>query len=80
MHKIIIAGAAMRLTGASVCLAQPPGITREMIELTLPLESAPLVEAGPYAVTSEGAFLSRGHLALRPTTHDAFPKKKGIKE
>ncbi len=36
MHKTIVAAAAVLLTGAGVCLAQPPGITPEMIERALP--------------------------------------------
>src|ERR1700733_2710739 len=74
MHRTIVA-AAVLLTGAGVCLAQPRGITREMIERALPLEGAPLAEPGPYQVTSEGAFGSPGYLVFRPTTLDAFPKK-----
>ena len=75
MHKTIVATAAVLLAVASVGLAQPPGITREMIERALPVEGAPLAEPGPYKVTSEGAFGSPGHLVFRPTTLDAFPKK-----
>ena len=74
MHKTIVA-AAVLLTGAGVCLAQPPGITPEMINRSLPLEGAPLAEPGPYKITSEGAFGSPGYLVFRPTTLDAFPKK-----
>ena len=73
MHKTIVA--AVFLIGAGVCLAQPPGITREMIQRSLPLEGAPLAEPGPYQVTSEGAFDSPGLLVFRPETLDAFPKK-----
>ena len=75
MHKTIVAAAAALLTLAGVCLAQPPGITREMIERSLPLEGAPLAEPGPYKVTSEAAFGSPGYLVFRPATLDAFPKK-----
>ncbi len=75
MHKTIVAAAAVLLTGAGVCLAQPPGITREMIERALPLEGAPLAEPGPYMVTSEAAFGSPGLHVYRPETLDAFPKK-----
>jgi dienelactone hydrolase len=76
MHKTIVAAAAVLLTGAMACLAQPPaGITREMIERALPLEGAPLAEPGPYKITSEAAFGSPGYLVFRPTTLDAFPKK-----
>ena len=74
MQKTIVA-AAVLFTGAGVCLAQPAGITREMIERALPLEDAPLAEPGPYKVTTEGAFGSPGHRIFRPATLDAFPKK-----
>ena len=75
MHKTMVAAAATLLTLAGVCLAQPPGITREMIERALPLEGAPLAVPGPYKVTSEKAFGSPGLLVFYPTTLDAFPKK-----
>src|SRR5271154_5931526 len=78
MHKTIVAAAAVLLTAAGVCLAQPPGITREMIERSLPLEGAPLAEPGPYKVTSEGAFGSPGYLVFRPAALDAFPKKDSL--
>jgi len=75
MYKTIVAASAALLTLAGVCLAQPPGITREMIERSLPLQGAPLAEPGPYKVASEGAFGSPGYLVFRPATLDAFPKK-----
>src|SRR6202167_3747726 len=75
MHKTIATAAAALLTGAGLCLAQPRGVTREMIERALPLEGAPLAEPGPYQVTSEGAFGSPGLHVYHPTTLDAFPKK-----
>jgi hypothetical protein len=75
MHKTIVAAAVVLLTVAGVCLAQPPGITREMIERSLPLEGAPLAVPGPYKVTSEGAFGSPGLIVFRPAALDAFPKK-----
>jgi len=75
MHKTLVGAAAALLTVAGACLAQPPGITREMIERALPLEGAPLAEPGPYKVTSEGAFGTPGYLVFRPTTLDAFPRK-----
>ncbi len=55
MHRTIVAAAAVLLIGAGAGLAQPPGITREMIERSLPLEGAPLAVPGPYKVTSEKA-------------------------
>src|ERR1700733_9175485 len=75
MYKTIVAAATALLTLAGVCLAQPPGITREMIERALPLEGAPLAEPGPYQVTSEPTFGLPGLHVYRPETLDAFPKK-----
>jgi hypothetical protein len=76
MRKTIVAAAL--LTSAGVCLAQPPGINREMIERALPLEGAPQAVPGPYKVTSEKAFSSPGHLVFRPEMLDAFPKKDAL--
>ncbi len=75
MQKTIAIAAAMFLTGTGVCLAQPSGITREMISRSLPLEGAPKAEPGPYQVTSEPAFGSAGLHIYRPAVLDAFPKK-----
>src|ERR1700760_1398054 len=75
MQKIIVLAAAVFLTGIEVCLAQPPGITREMISRALPLEGAPKAEPGPYQVTSEPAFGSPGLHLYRPATLEAFPAK-----
>jgi hypothetical protein len=75
MHKTIVAAAAVLLTVAGVCLAQPPGITPEMISRSLPLEGAPLAEPGPYKITSEAAFGSPGLHVYRPEALEAFPKK-----
>ena len=75
MHKIIVFAAAVFLTGIGVCLAQPPGITREMISRALPLEGAPKAEPGPYQVTSEPAFGVPGLQVYRPAALDAFPAK-----
>ena len=75
MQKTLVAASALVLTGAGVCLAQPPGITREMIARALPLEGAPKAVPGPYQVTSEAAFGSPGLHVYRPAKLDAFPKK-----
>ena len=56
MLRTIIAAAAALLISSSVTMAQPPGITPEMISRSLPLEGAPLAVPGPYKITSEGAF------------------------
>ena len=72
MHKNIV---VLALIGAGLGLAQPKGITPEMINRSLPLEGAPLAVAGPYKVTSEPAVGAVGLMVYRPETLDAFPKK-----
>ena len=71
----IVSATTALLVLAGVSFAQPPGITREMIERALPVEGAPLAVAGPYAITSEKAFGSPGLLVFRPASLDSFPKK-----
>ncbi len=61
--------------GSNIATAQPAGITMDMINTTLPLEGAPLAVAGPYQVTSEGAFNAAGLLLFRPADLAAFPAK-----
>jgi hypothetical protein len=76
MSKTTIAGSAaawLALTAAA--LAQPPGITPEMINTTLPLEGAPLAEPGPYQVTSGPAFGKPGLMVFHPSNLDAFPSR-----
>jgi len=75
MQKTIVVAAAVFLTATGVCLAQPPGITREMISRALPLEGAPKAEPGPYQVVSEPAFGAPGFQVYRPAALDAFPTK-----
>ena len=75
MQKTIVAAAAALLISGGLSLAQPPGITPEMISRSLPLEGAPLAIPGPYQVTSEAAFGATGLHVYRPTMLDAFPKK-----
>jgi nitroreductase len=60
---------------AGLASAQPPGITPEMINTTLPEEGAPKAEPGPYAVTSEAAFGAPGLMVFHPTDLEAFPKR-----
>ena len=57
----------------TVCGAQPPGITMEMINTTLPLEGAPLAVAGDYDVERNPAFDSPRHVVYRPADLSAFP-------
>jgi hypothetical protein len=66
------------LISGSVTLAQPVGITPEMINRSLPLEGAPLAVPGPYKVSSEGAFGSSGLVVYRPAALEAFPKKDSL--
>jgi len=76
MNKASMASAAAALLVlAGVGSAQPPGITPEMINTTLPIEGAPLAEAGPYAVTSEPASGTQGLVVFRPTDLAAFPAR-----
>src|SRR5580704_9666100 len=72
MHKTIVAAAAVLLTGAGLCLAQPPGITREMIERALPLEGAPLAEPGPYKVILPVMVWGNGGCAIDSTRYSGF--------
>ncbi len=66
-------GSAALLTIAGTAFAQPPGVTMEMINTTLPLEGAPAAVPGPYEVTSGPA--APGLMAFRPTNLDAFPTR-----
>ena len=63
------------LLGSGMAVAQPPGVTMEMINTTLPLEGAPLAVTGPYAVTAEGAHDNARYLVFRPTDLAPFPAK-----
>jgi hypothetical protein len=70
-----MAGSAAALLLAGAAFAQPPGITMEQVNTTLPLEGAPLAVAGPYQVTSGAAFGAPGLLVFHPTSLDAFPSR-----
>lgn len=59
----------------NTALAQPPGITMEMITRALPPEGAPLAEPGPYEVASEGAYHAPRYLTFHPTDLSAFPQR-----
>ena len=60
---------------SSCTTAQTPGISREMIFRTLPLEGAPLAIPGPYTTTWEAAFEQPGFLVIRPVDLGAFPSR-----
>ena len=74
MRRLLPIAAPMLLIAAGA-MAQPKGITPDMISRSLPLEGAPLAVPGPYKTMSEPAFGSAGHVVVRPETLDAFPKK-----
>lgn len=75
MPRNLTTAAAALLMTATFALAQPKGITPEMINRQLPLEGAPLAIAGAYKVTSEPAFGAAGLVVYRPAELTAFPKK-----
>ena len=69
------ASAAALLALCGTAFAQPPGITADMINTTLPLEGAPLAVKGPYQTMSEPTFGKPGLILFRPTNLDAFPAR-----
>src|SRR5688572_29784471 len=71
--SICAASALLVLTGTA--FAQPPGITMEQINTTLPVEGAPLAVPGPYQVTSGPAFGKPGLMVFHPTSLEAFPSR-----
>jgi hypothetical protein len=76
MSKTIMVCSAAALIGlAAPSFAQPPGITMEQINTTLPLEGAPLAVAGPYQVTSGAAFGAPALMVFHPSSFDAFPSR-----
>jgi hypothetical protein len=75
MLKVSIVSAAALVAVCGAALAQPPGITREMINTTLPLEGAPVAVAGPYQTMSEPTLGKPGLILFRPTNLDAFPAR-----
>lgn len=76
--RSIVSGGLALLLVSQVATAQPPGITMEMINTTLPLEGAPLAVPGRYEVTSEPAFGSPGHVVFRPASLSAFPRNDSL--
>jgi len=59
-------------------LAQPPGVTPDMIARQLPLAGAPLAIPGPYAVTQEAAFDDPGFIVYRPIDLGRFPASDNL--
>jgi len=71
----MVFSAAALVALAGTVFAQPPGITMEQINTTLPVEGAPLAEPGPYQVTSGPAFGAPGLMVFHPQNLNAFPSR-----
>lgn len=67
--------AAACVAGSAVCVAQPAGITPEMIATALPEEGAPKAQVGPYKVIAEPAFGTSKLKTFHPASLDAFPRR-----
>ncbi len=74
LKQTTLAAATILLAIANTGHAQFENVTPDMIRTALPVEGAPLAEKGAYEVTSEPAFGSPGHVVVRPTNLDAFPR------
>lgn len=75
MRTCLAIAAVACLAVSGVCVAQPAGVTPEMIASALPEEGAPKAVPGPYQVTIEPAFGSLQLKTVRPAKLDAFPKR-----
>jgi dienelactone hydrolase len=73
--SVFFAAATASLALSALCMAQPAGITPEMIASALPEEGAPTAVPGPYPVTAEAAFGKAGLKTFRPSSLDVFPKR-----
>jgi len=67
--------ALLAIAGAGRAQAPFANVTMDMIRTSLPLEGAPTAQKGAYGVTSEPTFGAPGHVIVRPTNLEAFPKK-----
>jgi dienelactone hydrolase len=70
--------AALLLIAATSALAQPAGVTLDMINTTLPEEGAPKAVAGKYAVTSGPTYGAAGLTAYYPQDLSAFPRRDSL--
>jgi dienelactone hydrolase len=75
MRTSLALAAVACLASSGVCVAQPAGITPEMIASALPEEGAPKAIPGPYQVTVEPAFGTTRLKTFHPAKLDAFPKR-----
>lgn len=66
------------LFACSMAFAQPPGITMDMINTTLPEEGAPLAIPGPYEVLSETTFGAPRYVVHRPANVARFSAGNGM--
>lgn len=74
MRKFSLIGSGLALVLAGTTLqAQPPGITMEMINTTLPEEGAPEANPGSYEVLTQEAFEAPRYVVHRPADLSAFP-------
>ncbi|MDQ2641362.1 MAG: hypothetical protein M3Y79_12400 [Pseudomonadota bacterium] len=76
MRRLLIS--LMLLAPFGAALAQPVGITPEMINTTLPEEGAPKAVPGAYAVTTEPAFGNAGLVTFRPGALDRLPRQYAL--
>ena len=75
MKTSLVLAALAGLTLSGACVAQPAGVTPEMIASALPEEGAPKAEPGSYAVAAEPAFGAPGLKTFRPRNLGQFPKR-----
>jgi dienelactone hydrolase len=71
--RTMLATTLAALLASAAVIAQPPGITMEMINTVLPEEGAPLAIAGPYATMTEAATGAPRYVVHRPSDLAPFP-------
>lgn len=74
MKLSLALAASAFLAFSGVCVAQPAGVTPEMIASALPEEGAPKAEPGRYLILAEPAFGTPGLKTFRPSNLEGFPK------
>lgn len=71
--RTLLATAIAALLATTAAIAQPPGITMDMINTVLPEEGAPLAVAGPYGTLMEAANAAPRYVVYRPGDLAPFP-------
>ena len=66
MKNTTVYSAAALIALAGAAFAQPPGVTMEQINTTLPVEGAPLAVPGPYQVDLRAGVRLSGTHGLSP--------------